>query len=145
MDNLLNFNDEYFDDNVDEDGSKYEFALSYIKEKGVDSSDLEALAKVMKFSNEKQEELISKLDELIDMENNEEELNETFEEINYCRDLSFGILSMMLDFQYCGLKSWIDVFTSTNVFLAYLSLLAITKKLFEDLLQRAFEMQKIKI
>ena len=120
MDNLLNFNDEdfekaaeefvkklaeYFDDNVDEDGSKYEFALSYIKEKGVDSSDLEALAKVMKFSNEKQEELISKLDELIDMENNEEELNETFEEINYCRDLSFGILSMMLDFQYCGLKS----------------------------------------
>ena len=120
MDKLLDFSDEdleraaeefveklteFFDDKVDEDGSKYEFALSYIKEKGVDSSDLEALAKVMKFSNEKQEELISKLDELIDMENNEEELNETFEEINYCRDLSFGILSMMLDFQYCGLKS----------------------------------------
>lgn len=120
MDKLLDFSDEdleraaeefveklteFFDDKVDEDGSKYEFALSYIKEKGVDSSDLEALAKVMDFLNEKQEDLISKLDELIDMENNEEELNETFEEINYCRDLSFGILSMMLDFQYCGLKS----------------------------------------
>ena len=120
MDKLLNFSDEdleraaeefvkrlaeHFDDKLDGDGSKYELALSYIKEKGVDSSDLEALAKVMDSLNEKQEDLISKLDELIDMENNEEELNETFEEINYCRDLSFGILSMMLDFQYCGLKS----------------------------------------
>lgn len=120
MDDLLNFTDkdlektaeefvkklaEYFDEKLDEDGSKYDLALSYVKKKGIDTDDIEALAKVIESINQGQDALTSKLAELIDMADNEEELNETFEEINYYRNLSIGILSIMLDFKNCGLKS----------------------------------------
>ncbi len=81
---------------LDADGSRYNLALEFVKERNVKSDDYDGLCEVLNFIYSKEEALNDRLGELIDLDD-EDRINELYQESAYYHRLSVGVITMLFD------------------------------------------------
>ena len=92
--NFLDAIGETFDDDLDADGSRYNLALEYLKERQINSNDFDGIAKALDVINDKQDLLHNKLIEINGDQTNPE-VERIFNELERYQKISIGLLSMM--------------------------------------------------
>lgn len=93
IEKLVELFTENYDDFFDPDGTKYFLALDYIKERSIDSKDMEALEKLGDEIDQRQMSLLQQMKKAKD-DSEKEQLKTLFSELS---DIHVGLLSIMIN------------------------------------------------
>ncbi len=90
---ILELFTENYDEIFDPDGDKYFLALDYVKERGIDTKDIEALGKLGEKLDEDQMSILCQMKEA-ESEFEKQKLKDTFSKLS---DIQIGLISMMIN------------------------------------------------